>query len=110
MDLQEQQKRKREQQLATSSEQRALKRAGFSNPPTEVDNTKAEAEKVVVETTRYSPTIPDYATKIEFGDAPKNTPIAAYNRFKVLSNARETAPSETLSTSVDLPLNSDKTV
>lgn len=93
MDLQEQQRRKREEQLAADNQKRASKRAALQDPsqsnlaaPSSAST--AEAPKVQVESTKYAPTIPEYALKIEFGEQKKFTPIASYNRFKLLNTSQ----------------------
>ena len=95
MDFQEQQKRKREEQLAADNQKRAAKRAALQEPPHNgapriSPIPTAESQKIQVESTKYVPTIPDYALKIEFGEQEKVAPITAYNRFKLLNNPKST--------------------
>jgi hypothetical protein len=52
-----------------------------------------EPTKIQIESTKYVPTIPEYALKIEFGGLQKGAPLTAYNRFKLLTTPESNTPS-----------------
>jgi hypothetical protein len=90
MDFQEKQRQKRQEQLAADNQKRAEKRTAMQapsedNPPLSSGTSGSASPKIEVKTTKYVPTIPEYALKIEFGGHQTVAPIAAYNRFKLLN-------------------------